>query len=179
MKASCVPILGILGHMIVNWDTKIRQFLAWQSMKTTWRAKLKCVHNVGAYECCMQTEFVGARSREQNFTDRKWEKSWRIWTDTSPSFLILIEMVCDFWAHYQPPFFWLCLFTSTWILFFLFYFFFLFLLMLFTFKLLYALYSKFERLKISGRTSVRVKSGLLGCGDSHQSGLPKLILLMR
>ena len=31
---------------------------------------------------------------------------------------ILIEKVCGFWSHYQPPRFWLCLFTPTWILFF-------------------------------------------------------------
>ena len=37
------------------------------------------------------------------------------------------KMVCDFWAHHQLPFFWLCSFTPTWKLFFLFsYFFFLF-----------------------------------------------------
>ena len=32
MKASCVRILGILGRMIVNWGTKIRDFLAWKSI---------------------------------------------------------------------------------------------------------------------------------------------------
>ena len=39
------------------------------------------------------------------------------------------KMVCDCWAHHQPPFFWLCSVTPTWILFFFFflsYFFFLF-----------------------------------------------------
>ena len=34
------------------------------------------------------------------------------------------KMVCDFWAHYQPPFFWLCSFIPTWILIVLFHFFF-------------------------------------------------------
>ena len=55
------------------------------------------------------------------------------------------KMVCGFWAHYQQPFFWLCLFTSTWILFLLFciffsfFFFFPVLLPLSTFKPLNAL----------------------------------------
>ena len=48
--------------------------------------------------------------------------------------------------------------------------FFLFLLMLSTFKLLNALYSKFERLKISGKTLVQEKSGVPGWGDPPQSG---------
>ena len=39
--------------------------------KTTWRAKLIFVHNVGTYQCFMQTEFGGAQSRDQNFTGRK------------------------------------------------------------------------------------------------------------
>ena len=41
------------------------------------------------------------------------------------------------------------------------------------FKLLNALYSKFERLKIPGRTFVRMKSGVSGLGDLPQSGPPK------
>ena len=80
------------------------------------------------------------------------------------------KMISDFRAHYHPPFFWLCSFTPTWILFF---FFFLFLLRLSPFKPLNALYSKFERLKISGRTSVRLKLGVPGWGDPPQSSPPK------
>ena len=36
------------------------------------------------------------------------------------------KMISDFWTHYQPPFFWLCLFTPTWMLLFFFFFFLLF-----------------------------------------------------
>ena len=36
------------------------------------RAQLTFVHNVGNYEWFMQTEFGGTRSRDQNFTCRKW-----------------------------------------------------------------------------------------------------------
>ena len=49
------------------------------------------------------------------------------------------------------------------------YFFFLFLLRLSTFKQLNALYSKFERLKISRRTFVRLKWGVPGWWDPPQS----------
>ena len=76
------------------------------------------------------------------------------------------KMICGFWAHYQLPFCWLCSFTPTRILFFFFFVFFLtfffFLLRLSTFKPLNALYSKFERLKISGKTSAGMKSGVPG-----------------
>ena len=72
-------------------------------------------------------------------------------------------------------FFWLCSFTPTWMLFFLFCiflltFFFL-LLPLSTFKPQNALYSKFERLKISVRTFVRQKLGARR--GSPQSRAPK------
>ena len=88
------------------------------------------------------------------------------------------KMVCNFWAHYQPPFSWLCSFTPTWILFyfffFLLFFFFLILLRLSTFKLLNALHPKFERLKISWRTSAELKLGVPGWGDPPQTSPPKL-----
>ena len=53
------------------------------------------------------------------------------------------------------------------------YFFFFFFLLLSTFKLLNVMYSKFERLKISGRTFVRLKSEVPGWRDPLQSGSPK------
>ena len=90
------------------------------------------------------------------------------------------KMVCDFWAHYQPLFFWLCSFTPTWIsfcwfcIFFLTVLFFLSFLPLSTFKLLNALYSKFERLNISRRTFVQQK---LGCqvGESSSTESSKIL----
>ena len=51
--------------------------------------------------------------------------------------------------------------------------FFFFLLPLSTFKPLNALYSKFERLKISRKTFARPKSGVPGRGNPPQSGPPK------
>ena len=90
------------------------------------------------------------------------------------------KVVFDFWAHYQLAFFWLCSFTPTWILFFFdffffltFFFFFIILLRLSTFKPLNALYSKFERFKISGRASARLKLRVPGWGNSPQIGPPK------
>ena len=53
---------------------------------------------------------------------------------------------------------------------FFFFFFFLILLWLSTFKPLNALYSKFERLKPSGRTSAEMKLGVPGWEDPSQLG---------
>ena len=52
---------------------------------------------------------------------------------------------------------------------------FLILMFIFLFRLsaLNALYSKFERLKILGRTSVVLNFGVSGWGDPSQSGSPK------
>ena len=80
MKASCVPILGILGHVIVHWDTKkakekvifgLKSYEIVYNSKTTWPAMQKSGHNVDAYECFVQTEFGGARSHDQTFTGQK------------------------------------------------------------------------------------------------------------
>ena len=57
--------------------------------------------------------------------------------------------------------------------FFLLFFFFIILLRLSTFKLLNALYSKFEGLKISGRASAQLKLGVPGWGVPPQTGPPK------
>ena len=57
--------------------------------------------------------------------------------------------------------------------------FFLFLVMLSTFKPLHALYSKFERLKISGRTFVRPKSSVPGWGISLNRVVQNFELLNR
>ena len=86
-----MPILGILGHVIVNWDTKniqngnfwlqkllnrlqFQNHLAWQ---------LKFEHNVCDYKCFTQSEFGGTRSRGHNVTGRRWAESERFWTDIS------------------------------------------------------------------------------------------------
>ena len=98
-----------------------------------------------------------------------------------------LKMICDFGAHYQLPFFG-CVRSlqheycfSSFFLFFCFFFFFLvfffffrFLLRLSTFIRLNALYLKFERLKISGRTCVGLNSKVPSWENSSQSGLPKL-----
>ena len=58
----------------------------------------------------------------------------------------------------------------------LFFFLFIILLRLSTFKSLNALYSKFERLKISGRTSARLKLGVPGWGNPPQTSSPNFEL---
>ena len=55
--------------------------------------------------------------------------------------------------------------------------FFLFLLWLSTFKPLYALYSKFERLKIPGRTNTGMKSGVQAGGIPLNQALQNFELL--
>ena len=84
MNASCVPISGVLGHVIVNSNTKKKTKkngdfwlknllirLHWYNSNTIIRAQLKIVHNVGNYKWFLQTEFEGTRSRDQNVTGRK------------------------------------------------------------------------------------------------------------
>ena len=75
----------------------------------------------------------------------------------------------------------LCLFTPTLIayyfLFFIFFQFVFFLLPLSTFKSRNALHSKFEWLKISGKTFVRQKSGVPAWGDHPQSSPRKFELV--
>ena len=128
--------------------------------KTTWRAKLKLEHNVGACEYFMQTEFGGARSRDQNFTDRKWAKSWRIWIDISCVFVtnvdvkwfVILEHTINHFSFGYVRLPQLKYYFSCFASFFLFFF----LLPLSTSKplnVLYnVLYSKFERLNMSGST---------------------------
>ena len=118
-------------------------------------------------KCCMVIHVKWANWQKVDEFEPIYLGNYRYWW----------KMVWDFWAHYQPFFYGLCSFTPTWRLFFLFcvYFltFFLFILPLSTCKLLNALYSKFEPLKISTRTSVQIKLGVPGCGDPCQSGPPK------
>ena len=59
----------IFGFLVIETQKKHKK-IAYNS-KTAWPAKLKSGHNVGAYECFVQTEFGGAQSHDQNFTGRK------------------------------------------------------------------------------------------------------------
>ena len=120
---------------------------------------------MGAYECFMQTEFGSVWSPDQNFTGRKMGRKLTILNryilvDTNFDgkwFVIFkhtINRLCFGYVRLsQPEYF-----------FFFFFVFFLFLFRLSTFKPLNALYSKFERLKIPGRTFVRLKSEVPGWG---------------
>ena len=101
---------------------------------------------MGACECFMQTEFGGARSRDQNFTGRKWQK-----VDEFEPILRTILCLASFFCFS--------------------------LLLLSTFKSLNALYSKFERLKISARTRVRLKLGVPVWGISLNRVLENFELL--
>ena len=129
-----------------------------------------------AYKCCMQTKFGDARSREQNFTDKSGQKVDNFEPIYLGNYLYWWKMICDFWAHYQLAFFFGYVHLPQ-----LEYYFFFFFLTFFpfyyfspsTFKPLNALYSKFEQLKISGRTSARLKLRVPGLGNPPQTGPPK------
>ena len=74
--------LGILGHVIVNWDAKkhknaifgLKSYWFVYHSKTTRRVQLKFVDNVGNYKWFMQTEFEGTQSPDQNVTGRNEQK---------------------------------------------------------------------------------------------------------
>ena len=124
-----MPILEILGHMIVNWDTpkkhKNQRFLAWEliyyfayNSKTTQCAKLKfeqmlmlmntlCKSSLGAPDYVTKILQAEIGQKVDEF-EPIYLGNYRYWW----------KLVCGFWAHYQPPFFWLCSVTPTWKLFF-------------------------------------------------------------
>ena len=122
---------------------------------------LKFGHNMSAYEGLMHIEFGGTRSRDRNFTGQKWAKVGEfepisITTDIDEKWFVIFEhtiyhlsLVMFIRANLHTVLFFV--FSN---------FFFLFLPKLSTCKPLNAQYSNFERLKISGRTSVRLKSGV-------------------
>ena len=192
MIASCVPILANLGHIIVNWDTKnIKnpKFLTWKVIKLliipkqfdvqTWNLYTMCVlmnalckPSLGAPSCVIKIVQPKSGQKVDNFK-LIYLNNFRYWW----------KIVCDFWAHYQLSFFWLRSFTPTWYYFFsfflLFFFFIIIILRQSTFKPLNALHLKFERLKISGRTSARMKLGVPGWGISLKSALQSFELLNR
>ena len=120
MKASCVPILGILGHVIVNWDAKnikngdfwLEKLLIrlqkplgveswnlntmWVLMNISWKTSLGALGHL--------TKFLQAENGQ------KVDEFEPIYLGNYPYWW---KMVCNFWAHYQPPFCWLCSFTLT------------------------------------------------------------------
>ena len=113
-------------------------------------------------------EFGGARSCDQNFTGQKWAESGQFWTNISRYLLILMKNGSWFLSALSTAFL-LVMFVysnlnTIFFLFSYFFFFFILLLQLSTFKPLNALYSKFEWLKISGRTSTGLKLGMPGWG---------------
>ena len=172
-------ILGILGHVIVDWHTKKhkkRRFLAWKfisnshitqkplgvqswNLDTMWVLRNAfCKPSLGAPG--LVTKILQAENGQKvDEFEPIYLSNYRCWW----------KIVCDF----EHTFDHLCFgyvrlphlenYFSCFVSFFLTFFFIL--LALATFKPLNALYSKFERLKISGTTFVRLKSGVPGCGD--------------
>ena len=114
MKASWVPILGILGHMIVNWDTKKkkkRRCLAWKFINLPLTQKPLGVESWNLYTMCLLRNDLRKPSLEapghvnkmllaknrQKVDDFKsiYLSKYRYWW----------KMISDFWIHYQSPFF--------------------------------------------------------------------------
>ena len=94
--------------------------------KTTWRAKLKLEHNVDAYEWFTQPSLGTPGHETKILLAESGQKVDHFEATYLGKYQFWWKMICDFWAqHYQSPFFWLCSFTPTWILFFVFFSFFL------------------------------------------------------
>ena len=115
MKVSYVPISGNLGHVIVNWDTqKKRWFLAWKFIDSlithkplyvqSWNLNTMWVfRNALCWLSLGLPSHVAKISQAENGqTVDEFEPiylgNYQYWW----------KKLCDFWAHYQPPLFWLC-----------------------------------------------------------------------
>ena len=125
---------------------------------------------MGAYNCFVQYEFGSAWSRGQNFTGRKFYKILQgkklnlnryisVITNIDVTWFVIFEHTMNrlSFGYVRLPQleYYFSSFASFFLLF-LFYFF----MPLSSFKPLNALHSKFKRLKISGRTYERQKSGV-------------------
>ena len=121
---------------------------------------MKFEHNVTAYECFLHTKFGDDRLKNlnrQKFANLNLFSS--VTTGIDEKWFVIFENTIN---HFS--FRYVCLPNLNILLFFLFCICFFF-LPLTPFKPLNALYSKFERLKISGRTFVRQKLGVSGWGS--------------
>ena len=129
------------------------------------------------YKCFRQTEYWGAQSRGQNFTGQKWtilNRYISVITDIGEKWFVIFEHTINWISFSYVHLPQLEYYFSFFFLFSYFFFFFNILLRLSTFKPLNALYSKFERLKISGRTSARLKLGVPGWG-TPSNGSSKIL----
>ena len=159
-----MPILGILGHVIVNWHSKKQRFFAWKFINSHITQKPIGLHNWNLYTFWViinglckptlgapghMTKMLQAKNGQKvdDFEPiylgkyRFWWKTMCFLSTLSTAFLLVMFV----YPNLNTFFFLLLLF---------------FLFRLSTFKLVNALYSKFERLKISGRTSAVMKSGV-------------------
>ena len=186
MKALRVPILGILGKVIVNWDAK-KQKMAIFGLKIYYLPITQKLLNVQSWNLDTMPMLINALCKPSlgapgDVINTLQAKNGQI-VDNFESiyfskYQFCRKIVCNYWAHYQPPFFdyarlpqleyYFSCFAS------------FFLLFLFssaaiysTFKPLKVLYSEFEQLKITGRILMRLKSGVPDWGDSLQSSTPK------
>ena len=131
----CLLILLVAGTshervgVIVNWDTKPhkkkRRFVAWKFVNSpiaqkpldvqSWNLNAMWVLIIAL--CKPRLEAPGhviKISRDKN--GQKVDEFESIYLG---NYRYWWKMACDFWEHYQPPFFWLCWFAPPWIPFFL------------------------------------------------------------
>ena len=131
MKASCVPILGILGQVIVNWDIKKLQFLVWKCINSliTQKPLDLRIWNLNTmwflFNALCKLSWGAPSHLTKILQSKNALKMYEFEPISLGNYRHWWKMVCDFWAHYQPPFFLLCSFIPTWILLFLFCIFFL------------------------------------------------------
>ena len=136
MKTSCVLILGNLGHVIVNWDTKkkhkkngnfwLEKLLNCLKFQNHLTCKAAIWTQCGCLWMLYRNQVWGALGYVTKILQAKsGQKVDNFESVYLGNYLYSWKMVSDFWAHYQLPFFWLCSFTPTWILFFFFFFLFL------------------------------------------------------
>ena len=142
MNASCVPILEILGHVIVIWDTKKlkkRRFLARKFINSlTTQHLLTCKAEIWTQRVLINALCKPSMGAPGHVTKISQVENGQKVVEFQPIYLgkyrYWWKMVCDFWAHYQPHFFWVCSFTPTWKLFCFVLFLLLFFLFLFSFS---------------------------------------------
>ena len=175
MKVSCVRILGIIGHVIVNWETKNlkkRRFWAWKfsnllitqkpldvqswNLNTIWvLINALCKPSLGAPGHVTKILLATSGQKVDKFDpiyldlitdiDEKWFAIFELTINhLSLGYVRLPQLEYNF-SCFASFFFFFCRYLLL--------------------NRLNALYSKFDQLKISGRTFVQQKSGVPGWED--------------
>ena len=118
-----MPIFGILGHVIVNWDTKKHKKTAIFVLKTYFFAYTLKPFRVQSRNLGTIWVFMNALCKPSLGTPSHVTKILKAENGQKVDQFELIylnnysywwKMVCGFWVHHQPPFFWLSLLPASW-----------------------------------------------------------------